>query len=153
MLTLFKVSSFVISRFLDDPVFVKSVYKYEGLDEQEISFPAEVYIRLLRKNITNKKFDGEQWFEGAYNNKIGYFPSIFVEELFTPTRKFSTSNERCTTEKITLNEDIANEVKEEKEVNEETLVENTSYSTDHNESKVDETEGTELSPGFHKVPS
>ncbi len=60
---------------------MKSVYKYEGLDEQELSFPANVLIRVLRKNIHTKKFDDEQWYEGVYDNKIGFFPKIFVEDL------------------------------------------------------------------------
>lgn len=67
-----------------DPTYVKSVYAYDGLDDQELSFPAECYIRLLRKNIVtarNQAGRGEEWWEGAYENKIGFFPAIFVVEL------------------------------------------------------------------------
>ncbi len=56
------------------------MYFYDGLDEQELSFPSDVYIRLLRRNLPKKKVDNETWYEGVYENKIGFFPSIFVEE-------------------------------------------------------------------------
>lgn len=68
----------------EDPIYVKSVYAYDGLDDQELTFPGECYIRLLRKEATttDRKFaDGEEWWEGAYENKIGFFPAIFVQEL------------------------------------------------------------------------
>lgn len=70
---------------------MKSVYAYDGLDDQELSFPGDCYIRLLRKDI-DKKIDGEEWWEGAYENKIGFFPSIFVQE-FGKFEKFLDENE------------------------------------------------------------
>ena len=45
-----------------------------------MSFPNGAYIRLLRKNL-KRKVDGEEWWEGVYEDKIGYFPSIFVDSL------------------------------------------------------------------------
>lgn len=57
------------------------MYVYDGLDEQELSFPPDVYILLLRKDAIKKKIDGESWWEGVYQNKLGFFPAIFVEEL------------------------------------------------------------------------
>lgn len=65
----------------DEPEFVKSVYVYDGLDDQELSFPPEAYIRLLRKNADKKKIDNEEWWEGVFEDKIGFFPSIFVQAI------------------------------------------------------------------------
>lgn len=62
-------------------MYVKSVYAYDGLSEQELTFPSDCYIRLLRKNISDAKLYGEEWFEGAYENRIGYFPAIFVQDF------------------------------------------------------------------------
>ncbi len=76
------VSAMAVIIIKDEPKFVKSVYKYEGLEEQELTFPMNAYIRVLRKSIKFKKFDDEEWCEGAYQNRIGFFPSIFVEECF-----------------------------------------------------------------------
>lgn len=66
---------------LDEPIYVKSVYAYDGLDERELSFPGDCYIRLLRKDISDAKLYGEEWWEGAYENRIGLFPAIFVQEF------------------------------------------------------------------------
>lgn len=71
-----------IEFYKDEPDYVKSVYAYEGLDDRELTFPAEAYIRLLRKSSSNKKINGEDWWEGVYDSKIGFFPSIFVQPLF-----------------------------------------------------------------------
>lgn len=57
------------------------MYAYDGLDERELTFPGECYIRLLRKNISDAKFYGEEWWEGAYENRLGLFPAIFVQEF------------------------------------------------------------------------
>ncbi len=76
------VSARAVIIIKDEPKFVKSVYKYEGLEEQELTFPMNAYIQVLRRNIKFKKFDEEQWCEGAYQHRIGFFPSIFVEECF-----------------------------------------------------------------------
>lgn len=65
----------------DEEVFVKAVYPYEGLDEQELTFPLDAMIRLLRKNTSKIKIDGEEWWEGVYDDKVGFFPCIFVQEL------------------------------------------------------------------------
>lgn len=46
-----------------------------------MSFPPDVFIRLLRKNLENKKVDGEEWWEGVYDGKIGFFPAIFVQSI------------------------------------------------------------------------
>ena len=59
------------------------MFLYEGLDEQELSFPADAYIRLLRTNASTKKIDGEDWWEGVYEDKVGYFPAIFVQHIPT----------------------------------------------------------------------
>ncbi len=91
---------------LGEEKFVKAAYSYEGLDEQELTFPIDAVIRLLRKNTKrNMKIDGEEWWEGEYNwklrifltiffiyfefnltkgvfcDKIGFFPCIFVQEI------------------------------------------------------------------------
>ena len=84
---------------------MKSVYKYEGLDEQELPFPIDAYIRLLRKNIKKKKFDDEQWYEGAYDNRIGYFPSIFVEELFNWSNENKYLESKIKEDSATCNDD------------------------------------------------
>ncbi len=53
---------------LGEEKFVKAAYSYEGLDEQELTFPVDAVIRLLRKNTKkNLKIDGEEWWEGEYN--------------------------------------------------------------------------------------
>ncbi|RNA21254.1 hypothetical protein BpHYR1_020360, partial [Brachionus plicatilis] len=49
------VASKYLEFYKEDPIFVKSVYVYDGLDEQELSFPPEAYIRLLRKDAYKKK--------------------------------------------------------------------------------------------------
>lgn len=78
----------------EEPTYVKSVYAYDGLDEHELSFPSECYIRLLRKNIVDRgKDDGEEWWEGAYENKIGFFPAIFVLEFGKFDRSSAVVNE------------------------------------------------------------
>ena len=64
----------------DELELVKSVFVYDGISEQELSFPADVYIRILRKNQL-RKVDGEEWWEGVYEDELGYFPAIFVEQL------------------------------------------------------------------------
>jgi hypothetical protein len=45
-----------------------------------LSFPSEVYIRILRKD-SKRRVENEEWWEGVYEDKIGYFPSIFVDLL------------------------------------------------------------------------
>lgn len=60
---------------------MKSVYVYDGLDDQELSFPPDAYIRLLRKHLDKKKIDDEEWWEGVYEDKVGFFPSIFVQPV------------------------------------------------------------------------
>ncbi|CAF0714492.1 unnamed protein product [Brachionus calyciflorus] len=72
-----------IEFYTDPEIYVKSVYVYDGLDDQELSFPPDIYIRLLRKHSDNKKIDNEEWWEGVYEDKIGFFPSIFVQEIET----------------------------------------------------------------------
>ncbi len=64
----------------DELELAKSVYQYDGISEEELSFPSEIYIRILRKD-SKRKVDSEQWWEGVYEDKIGYFPSIFVDLL------------------------------------------------------------------------
>jgi len=61
---------------------VQSNDQYDGFGDEELSFPSGVYIKVLRKDSRKLKIiDGEDWWEGVYNNKIGYFPSIFVDQL------------------------------------------------------------------------
>jgi hypothetical protein len=74
------VSAKAVIIMKDEARHVRAVYKYEGLEEQELSFPMGARVRLLRRNIKFKKFDEEQWCEGAYDGRIGFFPSIFVED-------------------------------------------------------------------------
>ena len=69
-----------LSHFKDELELVKSVYQYDGISDEELSFPNESYIRILRKNL-KRKVDGEEWWEGVYEDRIGYFPSIFVDSL------------------------------------------------------------------------
>ncbi len=45
-----------------------------------MSFPSGVYIRILRKE-SRRRVENEEWWEGVYEDKIGYFPSIFVDLL------------------------------------------------------------------------
>lgn len=66
---------------IKDETYVKSVCAYEGLDAQELTFPNNALIRVLRTNIKTKRNDGEEWMEGAYQGKIGFFPAIFVQEM------------------------------------------------------------------------
>ncbi len=49
---------------LDKYEIVQAVYPYEGLDEQELTFPEDAFIKLLRKNTKKKRIDGEEWWEG-----------------------------------------------------------------------------------------
>ena len=46
-----------------------------------MSFPSEAYIRILRKD-SKRRVENEEWWEGVYEDKIGYFPSIFVDLLY-----------------------------------------------------------------------
>jgi hypothetical protein len=62
-------------------LYAKAVYPYEGLDSQELTFPIDALIRILRKNTKKMKIDGEEWWEGVYDNRLGYFPCIFVQEI------------------------------------------------------------------------
>ena len=45
-------------------MFVKAVCPYEGLDEQELTFPSDALIRLVRRNTKKIRIDGEDWWEG-----------------------------------------------------------------------------------------
>ena len=81
----------------EQPIYVQSVFHYEGLDEQELSFPADVVFRLLRKCETRLKIDGEEWWEGVYENKIGYFPAIFVQQLSQADMERLNSSSSTTT--------------------------------------------------------
>jgi hypothetical protein len=50
-------------------VYVRSSCAYEGADSLELSFPNDVLIRLLRKNIITKRSDdNEEWWEGKFEN-------------------------------------------------------------------------------------
>jgi hypothetical protein len=85
---LFK-SSFLC--LLDEATYVKSIYAYEGLDERELSFPGDCYFRLLRKHSPLSKFtETEEWWEGVYEDRIGYFPSIFVQEFGKFDKNFNS---------------------------------------------------------------
>ncbi len=56
--------------------------------------------------MPKKKVDNETWYEGAYENKIGYFPSIFVEqesENFDQNNDLKTSNKDDTQDQENLN--------------------------------------------------
>ena len=67
---------------------MKAVYPYEGLDEQELTFPLDAVIRLLRKNTSKIKIDGEEWWEGVYEDKVGFFPCIFVQEVMPANQDY-----------------------------------------------------------------
>eukprot|EP00117_Sycon_ciliatum_P006991 scpid37329/ scgid1284/ FCH and double SH3 domains protein 2; SH3 multiple domains protein 3 len=60
-----------------DVTLVKSLYSYEAMEAEELSFEAGAIIRLLRKD------DGvdDGWWEGELNGAVGVFPSVVVEEL------------------------------------------------------------------------
>ena len=59
-------------------IFLRALYEYSAVAEEEISFPEGATIKLLRKD-DNGIDDG--WWEGEYMGKCGVFPSIVVEEL------------------------------------------------------------------------
>lgn len=60
---------------IKDETYVKSVCAYEGLDAQELTFPNNALIRVLRTNIKTKRNDGEEWMEGKKEHlrKKSYF--------------------------------------------------------------------------------
>lgn len=72
-----------IEFYENEDKFVRAVYPYEGLDNQELTFPVDAIIRLLRKSTKKIRIDGEEWWEGVYENRIGFFPCIFVKEIET----------------------------------------------------------------------
>jgi len=59
-------------------LFLRALYEYSAIADEEISFPEGAIIKLLRKD-DNGIDDG--WWEGEYMGKRGVFPSIVVEEL------------------------------------------------------------------------
>lgn len=67
--------------FLKEEIYVRSCSAYEGLDISELTFPNNAKIRVLSTKLTTKRNDGEEWWEGSYEDKIGYFPAIFVQEI------------------------------------------------------------------------
>jgi hypothetical protein len=68
---------------LDNEIsFVKSVHNYDGLEREELTFPKDAFIKLLGNENSKKMIDDEEWLLGVYENKIGYFPSIFVQSVF-----------------------------------------------------------------------
>ena len=79
----------------------KSVYQYDGISDEELTFPSEIYIRILRKD-SKRKVDQEEWWEGVYEDKIGYFPSIFVDLL--NENKFNKTNVESVTNGKTQSE-------------------------------------------------
>jgi hypothetical protein len=80
-------------------MLAKSVYSYDGASEQELSFPAAIYLQVIRKNIKNKNFSNEEWWEGVYEDRIGFFPSIFVE-LLNESAHFNTNEFRSFKEEM-----------------------------------------------------
>ena len=46
------------------------MYPYEGLDNQELTFPVDAIIRLLRKSTKKIRIDGEEWWEGKSQDVI-----------------------------------------------------------------------------------
>ena len=65
-------------------MFVKALYGYSAQDNEELSFPEDAVIELLRTD-TNGVDDG--YWEGQYNGKTGVFPSVVVEILSGKVRQ------------------------------------------------------------------
>ena len=93
----------------DELELAKSVYQYDGISDEELSFPSEIYIRILRKD-SKRKVDSEEWWEGVYEDTIGYFPSIFVD-LFNQANstKESIEHDKTRSEMNDLNDSAQNQ--------------------------------------------
>lgn len=87
--------------FVDDGLWVRALYDYEGTTDDELSFQEGALIKVLHKG-QNGIDDG--FWEGEVNGRIGAFPSLVVEELTslrtrsqTVTRKKSYSRNKFNT--------------------------------------------------------
>ena len=61
---------------------LRATYEYTAQYEEELTFPEGATIELVKMD-TNGVDDG--WWQGAYNGRVGVFPSVVVEVISNGT--------------------------------------------------------------------
>ncbi|XP_022091535.1 F-BAR and double SH3 domains protein 2-like isoform X2 [Acanthaster planci] len=65
----------------DGPVcFARALYDYQGCSQEELSFSEGCVIKVLKQDD-----EGDGFWEGELNGRVGVFPSLLVEELGCPS--------------------------------------------------------------------
>jgi hypothetical protein len=93
------------------------------------------------------RINGEEWLEGVFDNKFGYFPAIFVEPMFSLNDNNANFNNQDVSLYSSFKDEIDNAIKKEEE--EEKEENNISLNTIKSNETIS---STFQSPDFHKVP-
>jgi len=87
----------------DEPLLVKSVFKFKGTNNDELKFKKGDIITITQKE------DGG-WWEGTLDGRTGWFPSNYVEDLPKDSKDLPPSVQEISEEVIAKNIDYRQQV-------------------------------------------